>query len=58
VSVEQLDVVALAEARAGALKLEKSAYDRSKTIYAHTLPAEHPAAAKSDKPTTPKEAQR
>ena len=58
VSVEELDVAALAEARAGAIKLEKSAYERSKTIYAHTLPAEHPAGAKSDKPTTPKEAQR
>jgi hypothetical protein len=49
---------ALAQARAGALDLEKSAYERSKNVYAFTPPAEHTAGAESHKPTTPKEAQR
>jgi hypothetical protein len=40
VRVEQLDAAALAEARARALELEKSAYQRSKTVYARTPPAE------------------
>jgi len=40
VRVEQLDAAALAEARARALELEQSAYQRSKTVYAHTPPAE------------------
>jgi hypothetical protein len=40
VKVEQLDVAALAEVRAGALALEQSAYRRSKTVYAQTPPAE------------------
>ena len=40
VKVEQLDAAALAEVRAGALELERSAYQRSKTVYAHTPPAE------------------
>lgn len=38
--VEQLDARALAEVRASALELERSAYQRSKTVYAHTAPAE------------------
>jgi hypothetical protein len=40
VKVEQLGPAPLAEARAAALKLEKSAYSRSKNVYAHTPPAE------------------
>jgi len=40
VSVEQLDASALAAARAKALELERSAYQRSKTVYAHTPPAQ------------------
>ena len=40
VRVEQLDAAALAEARAKALQLEQSAYQRSKTVYARTPPAE------------------
>jgi len=38
--VEQLDAAGLAEVRAGALEMEKNAYQRSKTVYAHTPPAE------------------
>jgi len=38
--VEQLDAAGLAEVRASALELERSAYQRSKTVYAHTPPAE------------------
>ncbi|HSD32874.1 MAG TPA: hypothetical protein VLB49_13240 [Gemmatimonadales bacterium] len=38
--VEQLDAAGLAEVRAGALAMEKNAYQRSKTVYAHTPPAE------------------
>jgi hypothetical protein len=38
--VEQLDAKGLAEVRAKALAMEKSAYQRSKTVYAHTTPAE------------------
>jgi hypothetical protein len=38
--VEQLDAAALAEVRASALEMEKNAYQRSKTVYAHTPPAE------------------
>lgn len=38
--VEQLDASALAEVRASALELERNAYQRSKTVYAHTPPAE------------------
>jgi hypothetical protein len=41
VKVEQLDPKALAEIDAKALKLEKSAYRRSKNVYARTPPAEH-----------------
>jgi len=41
--VERLDATALAEARAKALELEKSAYQRSKAVYAHTPPAERGA---------------
>ena len=37
--LEQLDATALADVRAQALKLEQSAYRRSKTVYAHTPPA-------------------
>ena len=40
VRIEQLDAAALAEARTRALELERSAYQRSKTVYAHTPPAE------------------
>jgi hypothetical protein len=40
VSVEQLSPSALAAARAKALELERSAYQRSKTVYAQTPPAE------------------
>ena len=41
VKVEQLSPEALAEARAKALELEKSAYKNSKKVYATTSPAEH-----------------
>jgi hypothetical protein len=41
VKVEQLDPKALAEIDAKALKLERSAYKRSKNVYAGTPPAEH-----------------
>jgi hypothetical protein len=41
VKAEQLDPKALAEIDAKALKLEKSAYRRSKNVYARTPPAEH-----------------
>jgi hypothetical protein len=58
VKVEQLGAAALAQARAEALKLEKSAYSRSKMVYAKTPPAEPASGAKSDNPTTAKEAQR
>lgn len=40
VRVEHLDAAALATARAKALELERSAYQRSKTVYAHTPPAQ------------------
>jgi hypothetical protein len=40
VRIEQLDARALAEVRAKALELERIAYQRSKTVYAHTPPAE------------------
>ena len=40
VRIEQLDEAALAEVRAKALELEQSAYQRSKTVYAQTPPAE------------------
>ena len=40
VRVEQLDARALAAARAKALELERSAYQRSKAVYGHTPPAE------------------
>jgi hypothetical protein len=38
--VEQLDARSLAEVRASALEMERNAYQRSKTVYAHTPPAE------------------
>lgn len=38
--VERLDAQALAAARAEAMKLEQSGYQRSSTVYAHTPPAE------------------
>ena len=41
VKVEQLGPEAVAEVRAEALKLEKSAYKNSKEVYAHTPPVEH-----------------
>jgi hypothetical protein len=40
VKVEQLDATALAEVRAKALELERSAYQHSKSVYARTPPAE------------------
>ena len=40
VKVEKLDAKALAEVRANALKLEKSAYKNSKKVYAKTSPLE------------------
>ena len=42
VEVVQLGPEALAEIRAGALELEKRAYEISKDVYAHTSPAEYP----------------
>lgn len=42
VQVEQLGPETLAKARAKALKLEKSAYSRSKSVYAQTTPADRP----------------
>jgi hypothetical protein len=45
VQLVSLDAKGLAEIRAGALKLEKSAYVNSKNVYAHTPPAE-PGGAK------------
>ena len=41
--VERLDAAGLAEVRAKALEMERNAYERSKTVYANTPPAE-PAA--------------
>jgi len=38
--VERLDAAGLAEVRAKALELERSAYQRSKSVYANTPPAE------------------
>ena len=49
VKIEQLDAKALAEIRAKALALEKSGYKNSKTVYAHTPPAEYTA---NDKTTS------
>ena len=43
VRVERLDTAGLAEVRAKALEMERNAYERSKTVYANTPPAE-PAA--------------
>ena len=40
VEIKQLSAEELAEARAEALKLEKSAYEKSKDVYAQTSPAE------------------
>jgi hypothetical protein len=37
--IEHLDAKAIATARAGALKLERSAYRNSKKVYAHTTPS-------------------
>lgn len=42
-AIERLDETGLAEIRAGALKLEQSAYAQSKNVYANTPPAERPA---------------
>jgi len=39
-ALDRLDDAGLAEIRAGALKLEQSAYSRSKNVYAHTPPSE------------------
>jgi len=41
--IERLDAAGLAEVRAKALEMERNAYERSKTVYANTPPAE-PAA--------------
>ena len=38
--VERLDALAVAAARAEAMKLEHNGYQRSRTVYAHTPPAE------------------
>jgi hypothetical protein len=46
--IEQLDAAALAEVRAGALALERSAYQHSPSVYAHTTPAE--PAPQADRP--------
>jgi hypothetical protein len=43
--VETLDAKGLAEIRAGALKMEKAAYQRSKNVYGKTSPSETAAAA-------------
>lgn len=48
VRIEQLDEAALAEVRAGALALERSAYQHSPSVYAHTPPAE--PAPQADRP--------
>jgi hypothetical protein len=40
--VEQLDEAAMAEVRKGALALERSAYQRSPNVYAHTAPTAVP----------------
>jgi hypothetical protein len=45
VRVEQLDAGGLAEIRNGALALERSAYQRSKAVYANTPPAEQAGGA-------------
>jgi hypothetical protein len=45
VEFKQLDAKALAEVRKEALKLEKSAYENSKNVYARTAPAEQPSKA-------------
>jgi hypothetical protein len=44
--MEQLDQEALDGIRAKALKLEKSAYERSKNVYGKTPPLEHEKTAK------------
>lgn len=45
VRIEQLGPAALTEVRTGALALERSAYQRSPSVYAHTPPAERVAGA-------------
>jgi len=45
VKVEQLSPEALAEVRAQAVELEKSAYENSRDVYALTLPTEYPEGA-------------
>jgi hypothetical protein len=45
VKLEKLDAKGLAEVRAGALKLEKSAYERNKKVYGGTAPLETPSGA-------------
>jgi hypothetical protein len=49
VKAEQLDPMALADIRAKALKLEKSAYKQSKNAYARTSPATPNVIGKSDR---------
>jgi hypothetical protein len=48
VKVEQLSSAALAEVRAAALKLEKSAYSTSKNVYAKTSPLEPAPSAQGE----------
>ena len=45
--VERLDAKGMAEVRAGALKMEKSAYTRSKNVYGRTTPLEQGPGAKT-----------
>jgi hypothetical protein len=45
--VERLDAKAMSEVRAGALKMEKSAYTRSKNVYGRTTPLEPAPGAKT-----------
>ena len=47
-AIERLDEAGMAEIRAGALELERSAYARSKNVYANTPPAERAAADMPD----------
>jgi hypothetical protein len=48
--IERLDAKAMAEVRAGALKMEKSAYTRSKNVYGRTTPLEQGPGAKTRAP--------
>ena len=48
--IERLDAKAMAEVRAGALKMEKSANTRSKNVYGRTTPLEQGPGAKTQAP--------